>query len=82
MNNDPNGILVLVPIGTVLKHNIFFYSGAKIPVRVENIGYSEGFIDTKVKDYGINNTLVEIYARFVLKEKIIFLPTVLTMRWW
>ena len=72
--NDRKQIIIFVPISAALKNNLFYNIGPRIPVRIELLGYDDGTIETEARDYGINNTLIEVYAIIRIKEKII-LPT-------
>ena len=45
--------------------------GPKIPVRVEFVGSVLTNINTTIKEYGINNALIEMVIQIELKEKII-----------
>lgn len=64
-------IIINMPIG-VLSNNSFFYSvGPRIPIIVEVIDTNESAIRTKVKDYGINSVLFEIYAHIEVTGKAI-----------
>lgn len=66
-----DGILFKVPLG-VITNNVFLSSlGPKIPVKLELLGYINSTIDTNIKEYGINNALIEIFITIDTKTKVI-----------
>lgn len=66
-----NGIIYEVPIGTVT-NNIFLGSlGFKVPVKLIIIGDVVSNVNTKIKEYGINNALIEISINVSINEKVI-----------
>lgn len=60
-----------IPMGSVFQHPVLNNRGPKIPVRMELVGSVITGIDSKIKDYGINNSLVEIYVHIEIKERVI-----------
>lgn len=66
-----NGIVFKIPLG-VITNNVFLSSlGPKIPVKLELIGYINSTVDTNIKEYGINNALIEMYITVDTKTKIV-----------
>lgn len=64
-----NDIVFKIPLG-VITNNVFLSSlGPKIPVKLKLIGYINSTIDTNIKEYGINNALIEIYIVIDTKTK-------------
>lgn len=68
---NSNGIIKSIPIG-VVTGNIFFSNlGPKIPVKIRLDGNVLTSIKTKVKEYGINSALIDIYVRIEVNFDII-----------
>lgn len=66
-----NGIIYEVPIGTIT-NNIFLGSlGFKVPVKLSIIGDVISNVNTKIKEYGINNALIEISINVSVNEKVV-----------
>lgn len=66
-----NGIIYEVPIGTIT-NNIFLGSlGFKVPVKLSIIGDVISNVNTKIKEYGINNALIEISINISVNEKVV-----------
>ena len=56
-----NGVVCLIPLGSV-SDNIFFQNlGPKVPVKLNLIGSVVTSIKTRIKEYGINSALIEVY---------------------
>lgn len=60
-----------IPMGSIFQNPILASRGPKIPVKMELIGSVITGIDSKIKEYGINNSLIEIYIHIEVKEKLI-----------
>ena len=60
-NNLKNGIIYEVPIGGVFGNSFLSNVGPKIPVRIKYSGNVGLDVKTKVKEYGINSALIEVY---------------------
>lgn len=73
--NGSDKILFNIPLGVIFDNPLFNNLGPKIPVRVEFVGSVLTNINTTIKEYGINNSLIEMVIQIELKEKII-LPIV------
>ena len=65
------GVIMDIPSGLIFGNSFFSDVGPKIPVKVNLLGNVVGDIDVRVRDYGINNTLIEIYIKVNIEEKII-----------
>ena len=66
-----DGYILLVPVG-VASNNVYVANlGPKVPVKVRFIGNLVTGLSTKVKDYGINNVLIEVYMNISLNEEIL-----------
>ena len=59
-----------IPIGSVTKNPLFNDKGPKIPVKMEIIGSVISNIKTNIKEYGINNALIEMTVNIEVEEKI------------
>ena len=65
------GIIVEIPSGSIFGESVLSNVGPKIPIKMSLLGDIVGNIDLKVRDYGINNTLIEVYLKIVINERII-----------
>lgn len=65
-----NGILYEIPLGTITNSGFLSNLGPKIPIKLNIIGSVESNVKTNIKEYGINNALVEIYIRISVTEQI------------
>ena len=65
-----NGIIYEIPLGTITKSGFLSNLGPKIPIKLNIIGSVESNVKTNIKEYGINNALVEIYIRISVTEQI------------
>lgn len=54
------GIIYEIPMGAITKSSLIANLGPKIPVRMHIIGDVVSDLETNVKEYGINNALIEI----------------------
>ena len=54
------GVIYEIPMGAVTKSSLIANLGPKIPVRMHIIGDVVSNLETNVKEYGINNALIEI----------------------
>ena len=75
LNIDKNklkrGIIYEIPIG-VYSNSIFLSNlGPKIPVKMQLIGDIASSISTNVKEYGINNALIEVGVTIEVKSRVI-----------
>lgn len=61
-NIDKNNYKVYVPLGIVSNNSIISNMGPKVPIKINVIGSSYGNVKTKVREYGINSVLLEIYV--------------------
>lgn len=68
---NSNRVSFYIPLGSITKNPIFNSRGPKIPVRMEVIGSVLSGVHTKVTEYGINNSLIEMVVRVEVSEKVI-----------
>ena len=59
-NNFKNGFVNTIPFGTLMRNGLISNVGPKIPIKVILIGDVNSTISNNVKDYGINNALIEV----------------------
>lgn len=65
-----NGILCEISFSSLRGSSLFANVGPVIPIRLVFLGGIHPDVDIKVKEYGINNILVEIYFVTTIKEQI------------
>lgn len=70
---DKNGIFINIPYGIVYGNSLLSNIGPKIPIRLFFNGNFEAYLASKITDYGINNSLVNIFIKYKIKYSI-FLP--------
>lgn len=74
-NNEYNkmkkGIVISIPTGSLFNNAALANLGPKIPVRIKLLGNVIGNININAKEYGINNTLIEVYVNIVVNEQIV-----------
>jgi len=66
-----DGIIYQVPTGIIFNNGILANIGPKIPVRLNMIGDITTDIKTDVKDYGINNAVVQVSISIKVNEQVI-----------
>ena len=59
-NNFKNGFVNTISFGTLMGNGLISNVGPKIPIKVILIGDVNSTISSNVKDYGINNALIEV----------------------
>lgn len=57
-----NGIIYEVPLGVIFGNSIFSNIGPKIPVKIKYSGNVGLDVKTRVKEYGLNSALIEVYV--------------------
>ncbi len=65
------GIIYEFNTGILTKNPLLANLGPKIPIKLTLIGDVISNISTEIKNYGINNALIEVYINLKLTEKII-----------
>ncbi len=71
-NRSESGLFINIPLGIIFTNPIVISIGPKIPIKMLLSGQVESDISTSIKQYGINNVLLEIDADIKVREKIIF----------
>ena len=69
--NLQKGIVCKIPLGNIFKNTILSNLSGSIPVKLNLTGNIISNANIKTKNYGINNTLVEIYADINLTMEVI-----------
>lgn len=59
-DSNKNGAFFTISLGEVLQNPLFNYLGPKVDVHIKLIGAIETNVYTVVKEYGINNSLIEM----------------------
>lgn len=68
--NLKRGIIYEMPITSYLGNTFLSNLGPRIPIRFTIVGNVSGYLETKIKPYGINNAMVYIYITLSLNELI------------
>ena len=58
-------------MGSVFQNPLLNNRGPKIPVRMELVGSVLTGVNSKVTNYGINNSLIEIFVHIEVNERVI-----------
>ena len=69
--NDNNYLIINVPVGMIFNNLYFDSMGPKIPFKIQYLESYYANLNTKIKNYGINNSLVELYLVLTIKYKIV-----------
>lgn len=70
-NKLDEGIIIEVPTGTLINNSLFYNVGPKIPIKVQMLGAVKGNIKTLIKEYGINNSMVNIKMVISITEQLV-----------
>lgn len=71
-NQNYLGYRLDVPLGIVSNNPMFMNLGPKLPIKVELSDVALGNVRTKVRDFGINNALIEVYLEVTINTSIIY----------
>lgn len=66
-----NGIIYQVPTGIIFNNGLLANLGPKIPVKLNFIGDITIDIVTNVREYGINNAIIELIIKVQAEEQVI-----------
>lgn len=69
-NKLKKGIIFAIPLGAVSGNAFLSNLGPRIPVKLNLVGSVTSNINTRIRQYGINNALVEVFVRIEVTEKI------------
>ncbi len=70
MEHKDRKIILYLPIGIVSDSVFLSQLGPKIPIMIQFIGSIFSNVKTRVKDYGINNALLEVYLEIKITYEI------------
>ncbi len=65
------GVIYEVPMGIVFHNTLLSNTGPKIPVKLIFSGNMNSYVKTNVKDYGINNAMIEVMIHIEVEEQIL-----------
>ncbi len=65
------GIIYELSSGVLIGNPILANTGPKIPIKISIVGDALSNVSTSVKNYGINNALIEVFVNIKIQEKII-----------
>ena len=71
MSKIKKGVIYEVPSGVIFNNALLSNIGPKIPVKLHMLGDANVQIDTRIKDYGINNAIIELYVKVNVSEQMI-----------
>lgn len=60
-----------IPLGAFSKNMLLANLGPKLPIKLNVIGDVVSNIKTEVKEYGINNALIEVFINVTVSEKVV-----------
>lgn len=66
-----NNASFYIPMGSIFQNPLLNNRGPKIPVRMELVGSVLTGVNSKVTNYGINNSLIEIFVHIEVNERVI-----------
>ena len=69
--SNSDGFIFYVPIGIIFSNSFLSNKGPRIPVRIKYSGNVGLDIKTRVKEYGINSALIEIYIYIEVTQRTI-----------
>lgn len=70
-NRLKKGIIYEVPIGVVFKNSFLSNMGPRVPVKIEYTGNVGLDVKSRVKSYGLNSALIEIYIYVEVTQRTI-----------
>lgn len=70
-NDLKKGIVFYVSSGLFFKNALLSNLGPKIPVKISLTGDVISYVSSDVSDYGINNSMIRVYANLKVDENII-----------
>ena len=71
LSKETKGVVLNIPMGSLLNGLYFYNLGSKIPVKINFIESILTNLETKITSYGINNALAQIYIYIDIKCEII-----------
>lgn len=71
-NYSKEDMIFFVPLGIIFNNPILTNISPKIPYKIDFLGSVDTYIDTKVTEYGINNSLIEVMLNVNMNVQVIF----------
>lgn len=68
-----NGLIIRFPLGMLSKYTFINNLGPRIPLKIQLGGSAVAGFDTKITDYGLNNSLIQVFIKCNLNEQV-YLP--------
>lgn len=65
------GVIYEVPLGVIFHQSLLAGYGPKIPVKLIFSGNMNSYVKTNIKDYGINNAIIEVMIHVEVEEQIL-----------
>ncbi len=66
-----NGIVYRIPLGALTNNMLLSNIGPEIPIKLKLVGYINSNVNVSVKEYGINNAIVELYVKVDVKARVV-----------
>ena len=70
LSYEKNSIVISIPMGAITGQNLIVNLGPKIPIKLSLLENVKGSIKTEVTDYGINNSLINVYLKLEIEQNI------------
>lgn len=65
------GVIYEVPMGIIFHNTLFSNVGPKVPVKLIFSGNMNSYVKTNIKDYGINNAMIEVTIHIEVEEQVL-----------
>ena len=65
------GVITKIPLGIVYNNPLFNNLGPKIPIKLNFSGNVNSYLETNIKNYGINNAIIEITINIEVEEQVL-----------
>ena len=65
------GVITKIPLGVIYNNPLFNNLGPKIPISLSFSGNINSYIETNIKNYGINNAIIEITINIEVEEQVL-----------
>lgn len=66
-----NGIVYRISLGVLTNNMLLSNIGPEIPIKLKLVGYINSNVNVSVKEYGINNAIVELYVKVDVKARVV-----------
>ena len=71
INNLKNGVISSIPMGIITNNVLLSNLGPKVPVKINMVGNVISNVETKVSNYGINSSLIQVFVKVEVTEEVI-----------